>query len=105
MPVFALANAGVQLGAAFVSSLGRPSSLGIVLGLVIGKQVGIVAFSWLSVRLKLATLPKGASWRLVYGVGWLGGIGFTMSLFIAGLAFPDAEALETAKASFVDRVS
>jgi len=98
MPVFALANAGVHLGTDFVGNLAHPSSMGIVLGLVIGKQVGIITFTWLSVRVKLASLPAGASWKLVYGVGWLGGIGFTMSLFIAALAFPDAATLEAAKA-------
>ncbi len=101
MPVFALANAGVALGEGFVASLMLPETLGIILGLVVGKQVGVTLFAWLSVKLGLAALPVGASWKLVYGIGWLAGIGFTMSLFIAGLAFTDDETLETAKAGIL----
>ncbi|MCP5112954.1 MAG: Na+/H+ antiporter NhaA [bacterium] len=98
MPLFALANAGIELGSNFLDNLTHHSTLGIILGLVLGKQIGVTLFAWLAVRLGLATLPEGASWKLIYGMGWLAGIGFTMSLFIAGLAFPGAEALETAKA-------
>jgi NhaA family Na+:H+ antiporter len=86
MPLFALANAGVTLagaGSAFVS----PVAHGVLLGLVVGKPVGIAAASWLAVRLGVAALPAGVTWRALGGVAVLGGIGFTMSLFIAGLAF------------------
>ena len=72
-------------------------TLGIVLGLVIGKQVGITAFAWLAVRLRLAELPHDVDWREVWATAWLGGIGFTMSLFIANLAFPDAALLASSK--------
>jgi NhaA family Na+:H+ antiporter len=72
-------------------------SLGVALGLIIGKQVGILLFSWLAVRSRLAVLPHTVTWRQIYGAGWLGGIGFTMSLFIAGLAFVDASLLSAAK--------
>jgi NhaA family Na+:H+ antiporter len=72
-------------------------TVGIVLGLVIGKPVGITLFAWLAVRIGLAALPEQATWRTVHGVSWLGGIGFTMSLFIAGLAFADASLLNSAK--------
>lgn len=97
MPVFALANAGVAIDAGTVESIGQPMSLGIILGLFLGKQVGITLFSWASVRLGLAALPSGVTWRHVYGAGCLGGIGFTMSLFIAELAFSGTFRLPLAK--------
>src|SRR6185437_10407611 len=87
IPLFALSNAGVSLGGAGASVFAQPVSLGIILGLVLGKPIGISLFSWLSVRGGLASLPEGVTWRHVRGVSFLGGIGFTMSLFIAGLAF------------------
>jgi len=95
MPIFALANAGVRLGGG--SNLFHPVSLGIIAGLILGKQLGITFFTWLNVRLGLATLPEGVTWRHIYGVSWLAGIGFTMSLFIAGLAFGASPLLDTAK--------
>jgi NhaA family Na+:H+ antiporter len=97
MPLFALANAGVPLVGSLSQSLTSSVTLGIVFGLVIGKQIGITLFSFLAVRLGIATLPSGVSWRKIYGVSWLAGIGFTMSLFIAGLAFEDIEILTVAK--------
>ena len=96
MPLFALANAGVRLtGVGEV--LGSPVAQGIALGLVAGKSVGITLFSWLAVRAGFAALPSGVTWRLVFGAAWLGGIGFTMSLFIAGLAFGESPLLDSAK--------
>jgi NhaA family Na+:H+ antiporter len=97
MPVFALANAGVILGTGAAHSLKDPISLGVICGLVLGKPIGIVLFSWLATRSRIASMLDGVSWRQVVGVGMLGGIGFTMSLFIANLAFGDTPALETAK--------
>ena len=70
-----------------------PLAVGVLLGLLIGKPVGITLAAWLAVRTGLAVRPAGASWRMLHGVAWLGGIGFTMSLFIAGLAFGDAPRL------------
>ncbi|HJR67621.1 MAG TPA: Na+/H+ antiporter NhaA [Gemmatimonadaceae bacterium] len=96
MPVFALANAGVALGG-LLDSLSLAVTSGVMLGLVLGKPIGITLFSWLAVRMGLATLPAQTSWRALHGVSWLGGIGFTMSLFIAGLAFADATLLDSAK--------
>ncbi len=96
MPLFALSNAGVRLDGA-AAALATPASLGIMLGLVLGKMAGITGFSALAVRLGIASLPAGVSWRMVNGAAWLGGIGFTMSLFIAGLAFDDAALLAAAK--------
>jgi NhaA family Na+:H+ antiporter len=95
MPIFALANAGVRLGGDANST--HPVSLGIIAGLVLGKQLGVTLFTWLNVRMGLATLPDGVTWHHVYGVSWLAGIGFTMSLFIAGLAFGASPLLSTAK--------
>ncbi|HXV39532.1 MAG TPA: Na+/H+ antiporter NhaA [Steroidobacteraceae bacterium] len=87
LPLFAFANAGVPLAGVNASQLLHPVSIGIVGGLVIGKPVGILALSWLAVRLRLATLPGGVGWGLLAGASLLCGIGFTMSLFIASLAF------------------
>ena len=97
MPLFALANAGVELGGGIAEALTSPVALGIVLGLVVGKQVGITLFAWLAVRSGLSELPEGTGWRQVYGAGWLAGIGFTMSLFITDLAFSEDSLVETAK--------
>ncbi len=97
MPVFALANAGVVLGAGAARSLVDPISLGVICGLVLGKPIGIVLFSWLATRSGIAKMLEGVGWRQILGVGMLGGIGFTMSLFIANLAFGDTPALELAK--------
>jgi len=97
MPVFALANAGVHLGGDIAAAAAHPVTLGVAAGLVLGKQVGITLFSWLAVRSGVASMPRGISWRQVYGAAWLGGIGFTMSIFIASLAFPDEALLDAAK--------
>ena len=97
MPLFALANAGVDLtGGDLGAVLASPVTLGVLIGLVLGKPLGITLFSWAAVRLGVAELPRGVSWRLIHGAAWLGGIGFTMSIFVAGLAFPEAPALLTA---------
>jgi len=97
MPVFAVANAGVALQSGIISSMFSPVSLGIIAGLIIGKQTGIVLFTWLAVQAGIAALPDMMSWKMIYGVSWLCAIGFTMALFIAGLAFDDEAALNTAK--------
>jgi NhaA family Na+:H+ antiporter len=95
MPLFALANAGVQFAGA--GKLDHPVSYGIAIGLLFGKPLGIFLFSWLTVKLGFAELPFGVTWRHIHGAGWLCGIGFTMSLFIAGLAFEGSELLDIAK--------
>jgi NhaA family Na+:H+ antiporter len=87
LPVFALANAGVALDGGFVTALAHPVSLGIVLGLTIGKPLGILSFSFIAVRVRLAELPVGIRWSHVAGVGMLAGVGFTMALFVSSLAF------------------
>ena len=87
MPLFALANAGVSLEGITLSSLMSPVPLGILLGLFFGKQIGVLLFSFVSIKLKIAQMPNNANWLNLYGVGILTGIGFTMSLFIGNLAF------------------
>lgn len=89
VPVFAFANAGVVLTGLTLDALFSPLTLGIVLGLVLGKQVGVFGATWLLVKSGAARLPHGVNWAHVYGVSALAGIGFTMSLFIGGLSFSD----------------
>ena len=93
MPLFALANAGVNVE---LSAVADPVALAVATGLVLGKPLGIVAFSWAAVKLGLARLPSGVNWKVLIGAGCLAGIGFTMSLFIAGLAL-EAELLTAGK--------
>ncbi len=87
MPLFAFANAGVSLEGLSLSSLLDKVPLGIVLGLFVGKQLGVFVFSYISIKLKVAQMPGNSSWYNFYGVGILTGIGFTMSLFVGNLAF------------------
>jgi Na+:H+ antiporter, NhaA family len=94
MPLFALANAGVAFQASDVTS---SVSLAVVLGLTIGKPLGIVLFCWLALQLRVAQFPAGITWRQIVGGGFLAGIGFTMALFISGLAFEDGILLRQAK--------
>jgi Na+:H+ antiporter, NhaA family len=88
LPAFTFANAGVDLADVSLKALANPVQIGIALGLMVGKQCGVLAVVWAVVRLGLGTLPEGASWRHMHGVALLTGIGFTMSLFIGALAFP-----------------
>ena len=97
MPLFALANAGVPLGGGIADALTSSVALGILAGLMVGKQLGITLFAWLAVRSGISELPGGVNWRHVYGVGWLAGIGFTMSLFITDLAFSEGSLVDAAK--------
>ena len=88
IPIFALANAGIKIDFNSIgSTILEPVSLGIIAGLILGKVLGIFGVSWLAVKLKIAQLPKGSSLSQVFGVAFLGGIGFTMSIFVADLAF------------------
>lgn len=97
MPLFALANSGILIGSNFFNSIVNPVSIGVAVGLVAGKFVGILLFSWLMVKLGMGALPQEANWRHMIGVALLGGIGFTMSLFISGLAFSNPEFIDQAK--------
>jgi len=90
LPVFAFANAGVSIAGLSISDTLHPVPLGIMTGLFLGKQIGIMALCWLATRLRIATLPEGVGWWQLYGTASLCGIGFTMSLFIASLAFEQA---------------
>ncbi len=89
MPLFAFANAGVSLNGLSFSSLLDKVPLGILLGLFVGKQLGVFVFSYISIKTKIAQMPNNANWFNLYGVGILTGIGFTMSLFVGNLAFID----------------
>ena len=89
VPIFAFANAGVVFNGMSVTDIFLPLPLGITLGLIVGKQVGVLGVTWLMVKSGLAKLPTGANWLHIYGVACLAGIGFTMSLFIGSLSFDD----------------
>ena len=97
MPVFALANSGVSLAGVGLEQLAGPISLGAAAGLLVGKQLGIFLFTLAAVKLGVGAVPGGAPLRQLYGVSVLAGIGFTVALFIAGLAFPEAQKLDAAK--------
>jgi NhaA family Na+:H+ antiporter len=98
VPIFAFANAGVDVRGNLLAALTSPLGLGIMAGLVLGKPLGITLFAWLAVRLRIAQLPFGVTWPLLFGASWLAGIGFTMALFIASSAFRDSpELLAAAK--------
>jgi NhaA family Na+:H+ antiporter len=88
LPAFAFANAGVTLAGITIAELVHPVELGVVFGLIVGKPLGVAASVWAATRFGLAKLPENAEWRQIYGLALLTGIGFTMSLFIGGLAFP-----------------
>jgi Na+:H+ antiporter, NhaA family len=98
LPLFALASAGVSLSTAQLKlAITSPIALGILLGLVVGKSVGITAFSFLAVKLKIAGMADGLTWAGIVGVGILAGLGFTVALFISGLSFQDVTIVATAK--------
>jgi NhaA family Na+:H+ antiporter len=89
LPIFAFANAGINLSGVGLEQLSHGVPMGIALGLVVGKQVGIFGLCWMAIKLNLTSLPKGMSWASLYGTAALCGIGFTMSLFIGSLAFEE----------------
>ncbi len=91
LPLFAFVNAGVDLKGISIEEMAGPVPLGIMFGLFIGKQVGVFGFSWLAIKMGLASLPKESNWILLYGVSVLTGIGFTMSLFVDSLAYNDTQ--------------
>ena len=97
MPLFALSNSGMVIGGDFFTAIINPVSLGVAAGLVFGKLAGVILFTWLMVRMRLSDLPEGANWKHIFGVALLAGVGFTMSLFIAGLAFQQETLIENAK--------
>ncbi len=87
VPLFAFSNAGLSFSKLNISDVFEPVSLGVILGLVLGKQLGVMSMVWLGIRLKLGDMPKNVTWAQMYGIAVLCGVGFTMSLFIGGLAF------------------
>ncbi len=91
LPLFAFVNAGVDLKGISMEEMAGPVPLGIMLGLFVGKQVGVFGFSWLAIKMGIASLPKDSNWTLLYGVSVLTGIGFTMSLFVDSLAYNDTQ--------------
>jgi NhaA family Na+:H+ antiporter len=97
LPVFALANTGILLSPGWAASLGSSNSLGIIAGLILGKPAGILFCCWLAIRSGLCRLPEEMRWSHLAGLGVLAGIGFTMSIFIANLAFDQAEAIQFSK--------
>jgi NhaA family Na+:H+ antiporter len=97
LPIFALSNAGVHVEGNVFDMLMHPISIGIIVGLVGGKFIGITLITRLLVHFKLASLPEGVTWNMIYGMAFLAGIGFTMSMFIADLAFVEDEYIQIAK--------
>ncbi|HXZ80166.1 MAG TPA: Na+/H+ antiporter NhaA [Terriglobales bacterium] len=97
MPLFALANAGVYIIGNIRAAVSHPVTLGVTLGLFVGKPLGITAFAWLGAKSTLASPPAGVAWKQILGASWLCGVGFTMSPFIASLAFGEGPLLDIAK--------
>ncbi|MDN3677577.1 Na+/H+ antiporter NhaA [Flavobacterium paronense] len=97
LPIFALANTAILINSDWQTALSHNYTLGIAFGLIIGKPIGIALFSYLAVKLKICSLPEDINWKAIIGVGFLGGIGFTMSIFITLLAFSDAEHINNSK--------
>ena len=94
LPIFALANAGIELSSDGISDASTSTvTLGIILGLVVGKTAGVTLFAWIAIRSGLSSLPRGVTWPMMTSVAMLAGIGFTVALFITGLAF-DGDGLE-----------
>lgn len=97
MPLFALANSGILISSDFFSSIINPVTLGVTSGLIIGKFTGILLFTWIMVKTGIGVLPDQANWKHIMGIALLAGVGFTMSLFISGLAFKDPVFVQQAK--------
>jgi NhaA family Na+:H+ antiporter len=98
VPIFALANAGIALnGNAIADAFSSRVALGVILGLAVGKPLGILLFSWLAVQARVATLPGGVTWGYIFGAGLIAGVGFTVSIFITDLAYADPVLIERAK--------
>ncbi|MDA3929364.1 MAG: Na+/H+ antiporter NhaA [Prolixibacteraceae bacterium] len=97
LPLFAIANTSIAIGGDWLAGLEQSSSLGIILGLIIGKPLGVFIFSFIGVALGLSSLPKKLNWKNIIGVGFLAGIGFTMSIFITLLAFDSADVIDNSK--------
>lgn len=101
LPLFAIANTSITIGADWQNGLGEANSIGILGGLIIGKPIGIVAFAFTGALIGLCKLPKGLQWKNIIGVGFLGGIGFTMSIFITILAYDDVALINSSKIAII----
>lgn len=101
MPLFALANTNIRFENSMIDGLYSPLGIGIIAGLFLGKPIGITIFAWISVKLRFSTLPSRSTWKHIIGVGFLAGIGFTMSLFISLLSFSNPELTAEAKFSIL----
>jgi NhaA family Na+:H+ antiporter len=97
LPLFALANTSLAIAPGWYATLLQPNSIGIALGLILGKPVGITAFSMVGAKLKILALPTGLKWKQIASVSVLGGVGFTMSIFITLLAFQDPAIIQQSK--------
>jgi len=97
LPIFALANTAIVFQPDLWNGLSQKYTIGIALGLIFGKPIGIMLFSYISVKLKMGVLPEGCDWKSILGAGFLGGIGFTMSIFISLLAFSNNEIINNSK--------
>ncbi|HCI58417.1 MAG TPA: Na+/H+ antiporter NhaA [Bacteroidales bacterium] len=101
LPLFAIANTCISIGSNWYSGLGQANSLGIIIGLTIGKPIGILLFSFIGVALGLCTLPTDLKWKNIIGVGFLGGIGFTMSIFITLLSYDNPDIINNSKIAII----
>ena len=97
LPIFALANTGIVFSSNWSQQLLTRNSLGIIFGLIIGKPIGVLLFSYMAVKLKICQISDGINWKHIFGTALLGGIGFTMSIFITLLAFNDNETVISSK--------
>lgn len=97
IPLFALSNAGVEIGSNFFAELMNPISIGVFFGLTVGKLVGVLSFTWILVKTKVAKLPENMNWNHIVGIASLAGVGFTMSIFITALAFDDPALVDQSK--------
>ncbi|HSZ25236.1 MAG TPA: Na+/H+ antiporter NhaA, partial [Cytophagaceae bacterium] len=101
MPLFALSNAGIKLDFSAISNIGSTMSLGIILGLLLGKPLGITLMTFMTTKLKITSIPPNVRWIDIFCINILAGIGFTMSIFVTKLAYTDKNFIETAKFSII----
>jgi NhaA family Na+:H+ antiporter len=97
LPLFAFFNAGVAINRSILDAIMEPVTLGIIIGLFVGKQIGVLGASWIAVKSGYGNMPDGVNWGQIWGAGGLAGVGFTMSLFITELAFKDPSLVSQAK--------
>jgi NhaA family Na+:H+ antiporter len=101
LPLFALVNTGIVLDTSILKALAHPAGLGVLLGLVLGKQAGIMAAAWLVIRTRLAEMPRGITWRQIYGIAVLAGVGFSIALFVSDLAIDNEQLMGYSRAGIL----